>query len=220
MAYETEIMKNDLDYFTEEEIKKLFDAMPNERDRLLFLTMLLTGRRIGEVVGNPKRDTADFKTGLFASDINVQDNLISFCILKKRRKTKDGVLEPYNIKKSKEAPSFLIARLNAWAADHPKLFDLSRQHAGYLLKMAAKRAGVTRPNRFKRSTNGGIHCQMFRHTFSIRWLRNDASGASLTRLYRHLEHSSINQTMSYLRFAETENKEVMSKMAEMFEARA
>lgn len=216
--FNTDVMKDAGDYFYDEEIDPLMEHASNERNELLFFTLLMSGRRIGEIIGNPRT----YSQGLCRSDLFAKDCLINFTILKKKplpqamrgNHTQSELwemrrkMEP--IKAVKEVNSVLMERLVEYAKTirQERLFPITEQRADQILKKACVSAGLTR----RQVVGKSYHLHMFRHTFAIRWIRADTSMMSLLKLSKYMEHSNIQQTMTYVRYIISESKEVLERL--------
>lgn len=131
-------------WYKEDELRKFFTAIPTDatRDKVLFLTLLGTGKRISEILAI-KRNQIDF-----------QNRTMQIITLKKRKKKVD------TIRLHQDVAYWLSIYCGSMKAEDI-VFPITRQYADDLCKKYAEIAGLS----YKRAS-----CHNFRHTFAVRWL--------------------------------------------------
>jgi len=173
-------MKDPRGYLTDEECLKILGRVKG-RDYVLIYTLLRTGRRVSEVIGN---------TGVRPIDINERDNIIRWRILKK----KDPIYE-----KVIPADSHVVKTLIAWAKfiqipeDRP-IFNITRQRVFQIVRAAGKKSGIEFVGEKK------IHPHHFRHTFAMQKAKRLTDVGDLVMLRDLLCHSNIQHTTHYLSY--------------------
>lgn len=177
-------------YFTEQELLKFFMAIPQEniRDKVFFLTLLGTGRRISEILG----DNKNFY-GIKKSDIDFTNKTIRIRTLKRRKLQIDTIRLPQDV-------AYWLSIYTGSMKAEDKVFNFTRQSADRLTKHYAKKAGLT----YKRTSP-----HIFRHTFAIRFLEQ---GLPIHKLKRHLGHKHILSTMVYLQIVDKDYNETIDKL--------
>lgn len=193
-------MKDLQDYLKPEEAISLLKEAENDpnngkRNQLLILTLLLTGRRISEVLELKSRN------------IDTPNGMVLWHILKKR--------DP-NFRKWKPIPQILREQLaifihrNKLSPEDYVFFGnkkgrtshLGRQHAYTIIHSCGKKVGLN------------IHPHSLRHTYSIWLIRKMNSPSGLILLKNSLEHSNIAMTEHYLQFDPKETAEVQELMTD------
>lgn len=146
-------------YFTDQELSCFFMAIPEKkaRDKVLFLTLLGTGRRVSEILALKK------------NDIDFQSRYLRIRTLKKRK------LKTETIRIPQQVAYWLSVYVGPLRAEDP-VFDISRQYADELCKKYARKAGIT----YKKTS-----CHVFRHTFAVRWLEQGKPIHKLKRHLGH-----------------------------------
>lgn len=146
-------------WYKGEELKKFFMVIDpsNTRDKVFFLTLLGTGKRVSEVLAL-KRNNIDF-----------ENRTMQIITLKKRKKKVD------TIRLHQDIAYWLSIYCGSMRANDI-VFKFSRQYADELCKKYAVIAGLT----YKRSS-----CHNFRHTFAVRWLEQGKPIHKLQRHLGH-----------------------------------
>jgi integrase len=167
-------------YLRAEDVPKIIAKTANRRDRLVIMTLAVTGRRVSEVVGPLGIRPVDLDAGSTGPRV-------VFTILKKRGDTP--------MRKWKYVPQELVAELVAYSANTPPtkpIFSMTRQYAFMIVRDAAARAGVT-------TVSGRpVHPHHFRHSWVVRRLESpNMDMEKLFDIQRYLEHSDISITQLY-----------------------
>jgi integrase/recombinase XerD len=146
-------------YYTEDELRRFFGMIPQEatRDKVFFLTLLGTGKRVSEIISIKK------------NDIDFENRLLRIITLKKRRKQID------TIRLHQDVAYWLMILVGSLKAED-WVFPFTRQYADDLCKKYAHFAGIT----YKRAS-----CHIFRHTFAVRWLEQGKPIHKLKRHLGH-----------------------------------
>jgi integrase len=190
-----EIMRDLGGYLTMEQVNKILENCQFDRDYVLFLIMFRCGRRITEVLN------------LQAKNINFDEGVILFNILKKRReflkyKPVDsqviGVLRRYLDSMDFDPDDFLF---KGGYDDRP----MTRQNAHFAFRKAAEKAGIAVVGSKK------PHTHHLRHSHAINFLKNTNSPYALKVVQRQLEHGDLKSTSVYLQFSQKDQKELLEK---------
>ncbi len=227
----TDVMRNKTAYLTDKEIKKMLkyclrrDNFTKNKLMHYMLILLLsrTGRRVSEIVG--KRPYTTYH-GLRPVDIHPEGNLIEWGILKKRpirarvsprgKKRSESTLSKM---KDLKVPKNNLKPIDAWTlsvlkkyieANRIGLYDrvipVTRQGAWFIIKTIAEKIGIGRDG-FK------VHPHMFRHGFSINFLKkNPYDAGALIKLQRLLDHSDIAITQGYAQFTPEDLRDALEKV--------
>lgn len=201
-------MKDSIDYLTPEEVQSIIDVAKDAHDRMLFLTMFLSGRRISEIIGIKNTKVK----GLLIENINFKDNLIKWNILKKQPIKGNYTLEEKAILRSTREPyevlietsPTLINALKEYCGDKTsgQVFHVCRSGVHRKLQRCAKLAGI----------NKRVHCHGFRHSFAIELARKARHPGDIEIIREQLEHSDIYMTRFYLKFSRSDKHELIDKL--------
>lgn len=203
------IHRKEAAFFENDELPRLFAEVPPTVYRVLFLTALKTGMRLGELLALRWQDV-DLSNAVIRVRWNFTDGRLT---TPKNHERRDVDLSPD-----------LVETLGAWwgelgRPEDEKLVLPGETKNGHInAKVALKRhlypameaAGVPRlgPTGEKRSFHS------FRHTFAKRALEN---GRQVTWLSRHLGHSSLSVTTEvYGHFERAERKREAAMMEGVF----
>lgn len=198
-------MKDSKSYLTMDQMTSLLNSCRNNRDRMLLTVLFRTGRRISEVVGIKKNKDGTTKSeGLRPKDINFNESLINWSILKKKKALK--AIKPIDGGTLQELKSYIES--NNIGQDE-RIFPITRQRADQILKTTAKLAGIITVGDGKYNKP---HLHLLRHTFLIEAAKKASTPADLVVMKELAEHSNINTTMFYLKFNPKEQKELLEKM--------
>jgi len=167
-------MSKELKYLTPEQVKKLEAACSNNEDALFIGILFATGARVSEVLA------------LKPCDIDHQQQRLILPALKRKDiSSKLVVVDQYTLDRLKSFCKGKSATM--------RLFPISRQRAYYIVRMAAKRAGL-----------GWVHPHMLRDSLAVNWALN---GGNLNLLQRQLGHRSFSTTVNrYLTFSSEDVK--------------
>ena len=162
-------MPKEISYLTPDQIDKLEACCSSPEDALLVRTLFRTGARISEVLA------------LRPCDIDYEHQRLELPALKRKDiSIKLVVVDPDTLNRLK---SFCKGK-----SAGKKLFPISRQQAYYIVRMAAKKAGL-----------GKIHPHTLRDSLAVNWA---LGGGSLNLLQRQLGHRSFATTVDrYLTFS-------------------
>ena len=183
-------MRDPKSYLTREQLEAVIAATRSYRFKLLFYFLAFTGRRVSEVV-----------RCLTPADIDYENSLVNFTILKRRTPTrkllpvKAAVLD----KIRKHVRDAGIGR-------DDYIFPMSRQRVDQVLKKSAEAVGIGAVG----SGDHQMHAHVFRHSYAVRSAKKLESPADLVELKDMLGHARIETTMYYLKF----NPEEKRKLAE------
>lgn len=191
-------------YLEPQQIQRILNACAGEkedRDRLLFLILFRTGRRLSEVLAIKPRN------------INQDKGTIVFKILKKRNNK--------NLRKIKAVDDKVLAELNKYIEKYNIEFDeyifqspvkegrhITRQNAFKVFRKTCEKAGISDVGTKK------PHPHHLRHSFAVNFLRKSKSQTSLKMLQQWLEHTNINTTADYLQFNQEESRIMINKIFE------
>jgi integrase/recombinase XerD len=159
----------EISYLTPEQVKQLETACQKPESALLVRLLFQTGARISEVLA------------LKPCDIDKKNQRLTLPALKRKDiSTKLVVIAPDTLS--------VLEKYCHGKSANKKLFNFSRQQAYYIIRMAAKKAGL-----------GKIHPHTLRDSFAVNWALN---GGSLNLLQRQLGHRSFITTVDrYLTFS-------------------
>lgn len=182
---EVEYQKEDKDtfnVFTDDEVLNLLSA-PNlkvytgRRDYCMMLVLIDCGLRIGEL------------TGLRVSDVDFK--LRQLTIRAETSKSRMTRIVPLSTRTIKELEK-LVAYMDISEDDYLWLSQFGERYYGdtfsKMLKLYAKRVGVTRPR---------VSPHTFRHYFAVKFLRGGGDPMALARI---LGHTSLNMTQVYVKY--------------------
>jgi integrase/recombinase XerD len=170
-------------YFTEPELAQFFQAIPKEKTRDLVLFLTLLG------TGKRISEVLSLKR----KDIDFVNRSLRIVTLKKRKKTEQV------IRLHQDLAYWLSIYTGAMKAEDD-VFPLTRQYADDLIKKYCEQAMIPLDK---------AHCHTFRHTFAVRWLEQ---GKPIHKLKRHLNHSHINTTMTYLKVVDQDLNETVDSL--------
>jgi len=216
----TDCMRDKDDYLTERQIRTMMSYCYNNnmtREYVFICVLFKTGRRVSEVVGQ-KRKYRKNNPGLRPMDINWDESCIKWHILKKyptkkvnkgggKRSNeviiKDRINKPLYTALKKCDPKTLnwLAYYIKKAGIKPdkRIFPFTRQWAAAILKKIGKATNVD-----------GVHCHIFRHSFSIHFLKkNENNPGAIRVLQQFLEHNNINITCTYLQFTQGDQEKLL-----------
>lgn len=187
-------------YFTPEQVHSMIKHAPTERDKLIFLILWRTGRRVGEVVLMKK------------GDIDFYKGMILWNILKKRQTT-----EPY--RKWKPCDSHLLEQLKTYTepllpdeyvfpSPYVPLKHLSTRQIQSIVKDTAFKCGIFKVG------GKSPHPHNFRHSFSVHFVRSQPHNSmALKTLQMILEHSNIGITANtYQQFSQEDIREQLEEV--------
>lgn len=190
-------MRNPTQYLTGDQIDLVLSKMDNPRDLTLFTFLAYSGRRVSEVVRCLK-----------PKDIDTQNKMINYTILKKRTKG-----EAY--KDFLAVNEIAFDKLVRWIevqniGREEFIFTISRQRADQLFKRYCYSAGIFTIGEGKYN-KPHIHC--LRHSFAIIGSKQCATLEDIYSLKKLLGHSNIQQTMWYVEhFNPKAQKKLVGKM--------
>jgi|GEM_PF-1650818 len=224
MADFTDPMKHKTDYLSEREVQSMLNyCWKNDRlrDFMLILTLVRTGRRVTEIVGE---EPYTRKVGLRPIDIRYDDGLIEFDILKKnpiRQRGRNGkirdkrLLNHLRIKKLPKRKLIPVDddymnKLRNYVqmegiSLRRRIFDIHRTRANQIIWDVSSECGISRPNK-------KIHPHSFRHTYSINFLKKNANNSSaLIYLQELIDHTDLKTTKVYAQFTQDDIKKLVNK---------
>jgi integrase len=183
-------MKDPKSYLTPEQIKLIIGACENFRDKVLFTLLARSGRRVSEVVRCLK-----------PRDIDFENKLINYKILKKKRETR--ALLPIDSETLEMLKEYIKTNN---IKDDEFIFKISRQRVDQIFKKLCEKVGITKIGERK------PHVHVLRHSFAIQWSKIAKSPADIVKLKEQLAHSRLDTTMFYLRFNPEETRDLLEKM--------
>lgn len=184
------IMKDLSGYLKDSQIKKIYYAADKWRDKLLIRLLWKSGRRITEILN------------LKVKDIDFEEKRILWIILKKK-------IGKGEVVKSWKTIDIKTLELLAWFINQLELKPdyyvinagnpfkpITRQRAFQIVRRAGKLAGIEKVGEKK------IHPHHFRHSFAVNMAHKLKSPADMRKLQKHLEHSHLGMTETYLQFGD------------------
>jgi integrase len=207
-SFESNPMKDSGDYIEDADFHKVLLACRNETEVMFLKILWFSGRRISEILGGrlPRKDPAGNPTyieidGLCPKDIDFDHGKIHYWIIKKKtpiRKPKDAGVSLLN-----DLKNYIVkyqVTLNA------RIIPRSRHWGNDVLENASYKSGV-------RTFSGRrLHPHAFRHSWNVRASRISGSPEDLVLQKEIMDHSNINITMSYLKFADGRAKKLVDAM--------
>jgi len=204
-------------YLSIDRIDEIIQAASNLRDKTLIRLLSRSGRRVTEIVGRKRyvHRNANYigkrgKIGLVKSypkiqavrpvDINWEEGLIAFPILKKRTKMRKlKVIDDETLKMLDEYIQEYRIAPNA------ALFPITRYRVNQIFVQCCEACGIyyigeKRP-----------HPHHLRHSYAIHVLKNSKNPADLKKLSMLLEHNSIEVTSGYLQFAQEDMRDLINE---------
>lgn len=177
------VMKDPNDYLTNIEITNFFKVIDNLRDRMLFFTLLRTGRRIAEVV---KKCDLCGKThqkqvhGIKPININFEDDRITWYIMKKKKAqivqlpTHKSVIESLQQYVSVES-----------IPPNKHIFPITTRRVNQIIEKKGMEVGIPRKK---------LHAHVFRHTFALKCYKITKD---IFLVKKMLQHSHIGMSLHY-----------------------
>ncbi len=185
-------------YLNRDQVRALVDACRRPRDRMFVRIAFETGARVSEILQ------------LVKSDVDLTNRQIRLRTLKRRNDRRRKQIE---LARWIPVSDALCADLGEWLlklvedarrfTDEPRLFPYSRQAAFNTVRHAGERAGLV--------ARGGrkISPHILRHSFAMNCI---TQGVPINVVKELLGHSSITNTMVYLKTAPAEAREFLSKV--------
>jgi integrase len=202
-------------YYTKDELQRLFRVIRkgNPREYVLFKTLALTGRRVSEVVGFPKRGII----GLRPVDIDWNARLVTWTLEKRgkweksvdpttgknRRKLIERDIEKLQV--SEEILNQLREYIEAKKiGEYDRVFPISIQYVNQILRKYIKEAEIAEKKHI-------VHA--LRHTFALQSLPHMKTSEDLRKLQKELGHTSMTTTEQYFKYKEINERELLEKVA-------
>jgi integrase/recombinase XerD len=183
-------MRDPRSYLTIEQIKQIISACDNIRDKILFMLLARSGRRVSEIVRCLK-----------PKDIDFENRLINYRILKKKGETR--ALLPVDTETLKLLKEYIKReKIN----ENEFIFKISRQRVDQIFKKLCRKVGIMKIGEHM------PHVHVLRHSFAIQWSKIAKNPADVIKLKEQLAHSRIDTTMFYLRFSPEESRDLLEKM--------
>lgn len=167
-------------YLSREQLESILKATKNYTFRLLFYFLIFTGRRVSEVV-----------RCLTPADIDYENNLVNFTILKQKEPTKS--LLPVKAHVLEKVRKYIHS---AGIGENDYVFPMSRQRVDQVLKKSAEIAGISTVG----SKGHQMHAHVFRHSYAIRSSKKLETPFDLVELKDMMGHARVDTTMYYLKF--------------------
>ena len=202
-----QIMQDLQGYFTRSQVVRIIESAPTSELKLLF-KLLYHGRRITEILGRSeylhknKEKSVSYPEirGLTPSNIDKEKCLVSFRILKKRKK----VVKLFPLEENTYNELMEYIELKNVRPDE-RVFKLNRFQASYQLKKVCKKLGILRVGA------KAPHLHLFRHSFAVHLLEKTNDPAAIKIIQNALVHSSIALTSGYLQFSQDKLRDLVNK---------
>lgn len=196
--------------FEWDDIKKILALAKAEsqRDYTIFITLALTGRRLGEIVGRDamigRRGAVPNVPGIRVCDINFHDQQIRYTIEKKFKDK--GHTE--RVTRIKDALPELLEILDIWIKTNrlqldDRLFIISERRVNQILHRYCAMAGIFNKQRL---------CHAFRHGFGLEFSKHMEKPSDMVILQDIMDHVNAGQTMSYIQMASGERKKALGRI--------
>lgn len=188
-----DVMKDLQGYFKPGQRKKIYNNCNSLRDKVLIRLLWKSGRRTSEVLS------------LKVADINFEERMILWNILKKKRPLKRlKPIDDFTLKLLKHYIKINELKEYDYLLKSPnENKPISRQRVYQIVLRACERAGINYVGNTK------PHPHHFRHTFAVNWAKNSKSPSDIKKLKDWLEHSTLNTTETYLQFSTEESREMV-----------
>lgn len=206
------IMKDLRGYFTSDQIERMIDRCDTDRDKLLIFILARTGRRVSEIIGQRPYKYRYFNNktkqwvekmgreviGLRPRDIDWENGMIAFNILKKKRVTKRmKVVDPGLLDMLDQ-----VIKAYSIELDTP-FFSINRKRAYQIVRQAAERAGIN-------ALGGALpHPHGLRHGYAINFLKHNPG--QIKQLQLILDHSRLDITGHYAQFDQEDIRESVNR---------
>lgn len=197
--YDVNPMKDSGDYIDLNQYFELLKSTDNDMEKMLIMLLWKTGRRVSEIVGNRNCP------GLMPKDIDFENEKIHFTILKKKLLRK----EP------KDVDMELLTALRDYIqkyhiGEEQRIIPRTRRWCNYVLRRLSELTGV------KTFSGRPMHAHAFRHSWNITASRAGEHPEDIVLQKEIMSHSNINITMSYLKFAQGRQKELINRMGKAY----
>ena len=161
---------------TQEEIKRLFEAIYNNKHKLMIKLMYSTGMRVSELINLRIRDFEfSKKYGWVREGKGKKDRM--FIIANRLNKDLQNFIKENS-----------LLDYNSFLFKGNKKLHISKETIGKIIKDATKKAKIKK----------NVHCHTLRHSFATHLIENGYSVAEVQSL---LGHNSPETTMIYLHTA-------------------
>jgi integrase/recombinase XerD len=192
-------MKDLRGYMTEAEVKRIYEATDNQRDKLLIRVLWVTGARISEVVGDKSWKSSKVFQGLRAKDIDFREGVLFLETLKRREYPPPRRRVPVD--------KFTLGLLKQFVEtdvleNEAKVFNMTRQRANQILRGLCEKVGI------KKVGDKKPHMHHLRHSHCVNYIKHNNTMEGLRKLQTKMGHANIGTTAHYLQFAPEEQKEV------------
>lgn len=200
-------MKDTGDFIESEQYQRLISQCENPMVRMAIVILWNSGRRIEEITGGMliRKMGTIYCPGLKPCDIDRENRLVSFFILKKKTM---GL-----VKKPKPVSESFIAELSDYVSTHNiapdmRIIPRTRQWFDLQLKALSDRTGI-------RTISGRrLHAHCFRHSWNAQASKLAEKPEDIAIQKEYMEHSSENITMSYyMNFGNTRARKLIDRMA-------
>lgn len=180
MVFKSSPMTNLKGYFTPEQVEAIINSCENTRDKVLFLLLSRTGRRVSEVVRSLK-----------PKHIHLEEGCIEWKILKRKKET--WRLLPVERRTLEELMNYIESK---GIEGEEYIFKISRQRVDQILKEICEKIGI---HHLGSSKYNKPHAHLFRHSFAIQIAKKIKNPTDLGTLQNLLAHANIENTMWYAR---------------------
>jgi integrase len=173
-----------LDVLSRDELQRMENAAPTERDKLLLRVLADCGLRLGELLGLRAEDILEPRKGEFALKVRgkgAKDRMVPLAPALYRR------LRRYLAGRQAEGRDRVFVSLRKGAdGRHPPVTASGAEQA---VRLMARAAGIEKR----------VYPHLLRHSFATEWLRRGGNIISLQRVLGHSDLSMISGVYSHLR---------------------
>ena len=168
---------------TKDEVKRLFNALPNKKSKLMISLIYACGFRVSEILN------------LKLNDLNFEEMI---CQVRQAKGKKDRVVN---------VPQFLLKDLRKQVTTQQELKQdylftgpkgkLSDRNIQKIVRTATRKAGIKK----------GVHPHTLRHSFATHLLEN---GVDIRKIQELLGHADLSTTQIYMHISREELKKIQS----------
>jgi integrase/recombinase XerD len=175
---------------TKEEVKRLFNALPNKKSKLMISLIYACGFRVSELL--------NLKLG----DLNFEEMI---CQVRQAKGKKDRIVNiPHFLLKDLKKQTIVQQRLKQDCLFTGPNGRLSERNIQKIVRATAKKAGIEKE----------VHPHTLRHSFATHLLEN---GTDIRKIQELLGHADLSTTQIYTHISTEELKKIHSPIDELMQ---